>query len=187
MTISQIIKTSKELGRKGNRKYISKQCVKCKQDRWIEIHREKASGYTGLCSKCFIAKGADNSMWKGGRTIVKGYVRILHKKHSLAIKSGYILEHRLIASQKYGVEAVKNMIVHHKDGNKLNNKIENLEIVSRSGHPRLHLGMNSNLGKPNSIIFCKCGCNGERLKYDKRGRQRKEYMRGHTLKTEINK
>jgi predicted RNA-binding Zn-ribbon protein involved in translation (DUF1610 family) len=32
----------------------------------------------------------------------------------------------------------KNEIVHHKDGNKHNNSIENLEVMSISNHSRLH-------------------------------------------------
>lgn len=44
-------------------------------------------------------------------------------------------EHRLIANaESLGF----NIVVHHKDGNKLNNLPENLEVISRSEHCKKH-------------------------------------------------
>lgn len=45
--------------------------------------------------------------------------------------------HRYIWEIKKG-EIPKGYIVHHKDGNKLNNKIRNLECISRSSHNKCH-------------------------------------------------
>lgn len=51
-------------------------------------------------------------------------------------------EHRLIAIQHWGEEAVKGMDVHHINGLKYDNRIENLELVKRGEHTRQH-----NIGK----------------------------------------
>ncbi len=48
-------------------------------------------------------------------------------------------EHRLIAIQYWGEEACKGMDVHHKNGNKLDNSIENLELIPRSIHSKMHM------------------------------------------------
>jgi len=47
-------------------------------------------------------------------------------------------EHRIIMEKHIGRRLSRNEVVHHKDGNKSNNNIENLEIMSRSDHSRLH-------------------------------------------------
>lgn len=44
-------------------------------------------------------------------------------------------EHRIVAG---AVDLGFQTIVHHKDGNKKNNNPENLEIMSRSDHAKLH-------------------------------------------------
>lgn len=49
-------------------------------------------------------------------------------------------EHRFVMEQHISRELTPNEIVHHKDGNKHNNKIENLEIMTRGEHIKIHLG-----------------------------------------------
>jgi hypothetical protein len=47
-------------------------------------------------------------------------------------------EHRLIMERFLGRKLSSNEVVHHKDGNKRNNDINNLEVMSRSKHSKLH-------------------------------------------------
>ena len=65
-----------------------------------------------------------------GLTIHKGYLRY---------KRGYC--HRMIWEQDVG-PIPEGFDVHHKDGNKLNNLLENLECLSKSDHVRLHANEN---------------------------------------------
>jgi len=53
--------------------------------------------------------------------------------------NGLVYEHRLIMEYFLGRTLGKDEIVHHKDGNKLNNKIENLELMSRADHTAYHI------------------------------------------------
>ena len=46
-------------------------------------------------------------------------------------------EHRIVWRQHYG-EIPSGMIVHHKNGNGLDNRIENLELVTRKQHQQHH-------------------------------------------------
>ena len=59
-------------------------------------------------------------------------------------------EHRLVMEQVLGRPLKSTEIVHHKDGNKINNLHSNLEVMTQSEHARLHFskrkrgGTNSN-------------------------------------------
>jgi len=77
--------------------------------------------------------------WKGGRKKnKKGHVLVLAKGHPYAEKNGYILEHRLVMCEYLGRALLPNEIVHHKNGIKDDNRIENLEVMDRGEHTRLH-------------------------------------------------
>ena len=53
-------------------------------------------------------------------------------------KKGNVKEHRYIMEQYLGRKLDPNEIVHHKDGNKLNNDINNLEVMTWGEHSKLH-------------------------------------------------
>lgn len=53
-------------------------------------------------------------------------------------KGEYELEHRLVMEEFLNRPLAYNEIVHHKDGDKLNNAIDNLELLTSSAHQRLH-------------------------------------------------
>jgi len=82
--------------------------------------------------------------WKGGKILHKcsdGQVYILIKNphHPYTNYHGYVLEHRLVMEKKLGRFLKSTEIVHHKDGNTLNNKISNLKIFkSNRKHSHFH-------------------------------------------------
>lgn len=49
-----------------------------------------------------------------------------------------ILEHRYVMEQHLGRKLKTSETVHHKDHNKENNSIENLEIIDNAEHARMH-------------------------------------------------
>ncbi len=50
----------------------------------------------------------------------------------------FVTVHRLVAVAKYGIEEVKDMVVHHRNGVKWDNRPENLEIMTAENHSRHH-------------------------------------------------
>lgn len=51
--------------------------------------------------------------------------------------------HRQAAKKKLGRDLKRSEVVHHRDGNKRNNSPDNLEVMNRSKHSRLHASQRS--------------------------------------------
>lgn len=66
------------------------------------------------------------------------YNYALVEDHPNATKKGYVLEHRVVMENYLGRLLTNDEVVHHKDGNKRNNDINNLELMSNSNHTKFH-------------------------------------------------
>lgn len=65
----------------------------------------------------------------------QGYKLMWEPQHPNANASGRILEHRLIMSNYLGRALSHTEYVHHKNGNRLDNRIENLELCHSQAQP----------------------------------------------------
>lgn len=78
--------------------------------------------------------------WKGGKQVnTHGYILQHSPDHPAANRSGYVLEHRLVMEQTLGRILDKDEQVHHKNGDRSDNRPENLELWA-SGNPGNHRG-----------------------------------------------
>jgi len=76
------------------------------------------------------APGSRNRAWKGGRILDKdGYVLLHRPSHPQANSGGYVREHRLVMETALGRPLLPTEVVHHRNGNKADNPIENLELL----------------------------------------------------------
>ena len=84
--------------------------------------------------------GGGNWRWRGERLIQKeGYIFILDRNHPYADISGRVKEERLMIEKHLGRYLFLGEVVHHKNGNKQDNRIENLEVFSsKSEHTAFH-------------------------------------------------
>lgn len=67
-----------------------------------------------------------------------GYISVFVPNHPTATKDGFVLKHRLVMEQHLGRLLEKGEDVHHINGIRNDNRIENLQILSHSDHTRLH-------------------------------------------------
>ena len=78
-------------------------------------------------------------MWNIKKIISKGdYFYSLVPEHPKATKNGYVLLHRVIMENHLGRILDRNEVVHHKNHNKKDNSLENLEILGKIEHAILH-------------------------------------------------
>lgn len=95
-------------------------------------------------------------MWKVKSIVNKGdYNYALVPDHPNCTKNGYVLEHRIVVENHLQRLLTKEEIVHHINGNKKDNRIENLEVMNYKEHVKHH---KSQIGKTMLLLQCpECG------------------------------
>ena len=89
--------------------------------------------------------------WRGGRYLNShGYVKVYEPDHPQADSMGYISEHRLMMEEIVGRPLDRQESVHHKNGDRADNRAENLQL--RQGRH----------GKGASFICGDCGSHNVR-------------------------
>jgi hypothetical protein len=83
--------------------------------------------------------GDKSSNWRGGkRSTSKGYRQVLCKEHPRADSSGYVMEHILVWEKESGISVPEGCCVHHINGDKSDNRIENLCLMVFGAHTTFH-------------------------------------------------
>jgi hypothetical protein len=72
--------------------------------------------------------GIAHPSYKNGRTYKEGYIIILDRTHPNANKYGKVSEHVMVMSKYLGRAIIPGETVHHKNGIRDDNRIENLEL-----------------------------------------------------------
>lgn len=127
--------------KKNKNNYCSKECHRIAKTQYMRGEKNHQFGL----------KGNKNASWKSDKKITNyGYIKIRCLEHPFKDFDGFVLEHRLIA-EKYllnnensieinGKKYLKpEFDVHHIDKNKQNNKLENLKIITKKEHSKLHI------------------------------------------------
>ncbi len=144
-----------------------KEIPKNVEDKIIELYKSGVSQlkiatkfhlHQGRVSRVLRHNGVNGSIrsaerhhnWKGGRTTdSNGYIKLLSKpSHPGGInRTGYIFEHRLVMARHLGRSLLSGETVHHINGDRADNRIENLQLRQ------------SNHGKGIVMICNNCGSN----------------------------
>jgi hypothetical protein len=84
-------------------------------------------------------KGPDHPAWKGGRTVDRdGYIRLYLPDHPWPRKGGYVLAHVAAMELHIGRRILPREVVHHRDHDRQNNALDNLELMDCAEHMRQH-------------------------------------------------
>lgn|SRR3990167_10860030 len=81
--------------------------------------------------------GKKSPRWSGGRFQEQGYIFVWQPSHSFN-QRGYVREHRLVVEKNIRRYLTGEEVIHHINGIKTDNRIENLKIMSASEHSKLH-------------------------------------------------
>jgi hypothetical protein len=125
--------------KKNNGKYWKCKCD-CGNEKKIRVHSLR-SGLTQSCGclKSDLARkrtGVNHWGWKGGRSEIKtGYVYIHNPQHPNSGLSGRLPEHVFVMSESLGRPLQKGECVHHINGVRNDNRIENLELWTKVQPP----------------------------------------------------
>lgn len=124
---------------------IKMKCIICGNS--VDIYPYRAKTFR-FCSKRCFSKGAkrfqkgytpwnkgkfgkDMPRWKNGISKnLRGYIEIHQPSHPFCNYKKHILEHRLIMEKELGRYLTKKEIVHHINGIKDDNRIENLQLFA---------------------------------------------------------
>lgn len=110
--------------------------AKCEQcDNLFEVSDKRTRFCGVVCSNRFTA--ARRIATKGWTKTSKGYVLELSPGHPNCKRHGYVMQHRLVMERHLGRFLRADEVVHHKNGVKDDNRLENLELMTKSTHDRM--------------------------------------------------
>lgn len=142
-----------EVGYKDNDIKVWSACKHCGKERWVQGVGGKARWeYCRACAQIYnrySPSGSSHYNWKGGITKQKGgYLLQMINRESpywdmVKTRSKQVLQHRLVMAEYLGRCLKGNEVVHHLNGVRDDNRIENLTLVTLKNHP--HATLNSAL------------------------------------------
>ncbi len=133
------IKRAEELGFKGHgHKLIWTRCEHCGKGRWVRLRLGKP--IYNICKSC---SRKVHTLSKGHSiTTHQGYLKVKiypdNPCFPMADCSKYIMVHRLVMARHLGRCLQPWEKVHHKNGDKTDNRIENLELTMLGAHSISH-------------------------------------------------
>ncbi len=129
----------KQLGRISGHHFVWEACEGCGKPRWKEFRtpQNKNNRASRYCHSCAISIARRTRNGERNPRVDNGYRMVFVSSDSpfyIMSKCGWVKEHRLVIAQYLGRFLVESEHVHHRNGDKLDNRLENLELLNPSNH-----------------------------------------------------
>lgn len=133
-------------------RYETRPCASCGKVRKVQVRGGRP--ISDRCHPCGArhrttakpgswASRERHGRWKGGRYLTSvGYYQVLIAQDDpllpMADRRGRVYEHRLVMARHLGRVLQTDEQVHHRNGDKLDNRISNLELTTLAAHSAAH-------------------------------------------------
>ena len=136
MTVNDVIKNNKRLQKSI---YCITKCSECGKDIWVRWDLAQDKDLENfVCSSCIHSKNAKKYLHTKEADEKASQSRYNKCDSGRYHQKNGQYEHRTIMEEHIGRKLGSDEIVHHIDGDKHNNDITNLTIMTRSEHSRWH-------------------------------------------------
>jgi len=115
-------------------KRVERVCTICGKVENVRPFEQKKKFCSTACANQWkkTLVGDKSASYKGGYITAQGY-------KAIKVDGKYRLEHVLVYEREKGIKVPSGLIIHHKNGNRLDNSIDNLEMLTARQHILIHV------------------------------------------------